>query len=71
MEGFRCIGIRVWCWEKGVYSPGEAGLLILGQLVTKASFSLMNFGPPDLVPIPSQPGRAPVGETLLLQLQDP
>lgn len=71
MEGFLRTGIRVWCWEQGVYSPGEAGLLILGRPATKASFSLMNFGPPDLVPIPSQPGQAPVGETLRLEPQNP
>lgn len=57
MEGFSPAGILVWFWEQGVYGPGEAGLLILGRPAAKASFSLLNFGPPDLVPILSQPDR--------------
>lgn len=41
----------------GVYSPREAGLLISGRRAAKASSGLLNFGPRDLVPIPSQPSR--------------
>lgn len=55
MEGFCSARIPVWCWEQGVYGPGEGGLLILGRLAAKASFSLLNFGPPILFPSSCNP----------------
>lgn len=55
MEGFCSAHIPVWCWEQGVYGPGEGGLLILGRLAAKASFSLLNFGPPILFPSSRNP----------------